>query len=166
MYKHVLVSALTLYAAACFADVKVAYFPPVPESWNVSIEGHTVVYTSPASKDKNRKSKTPLTTMRFTYSKATSGKDAYEVISEYVKQNKCKAAVEQRKGLFTASCPDISRDIVVIGEVNNLYQIEISGQYNATSMRVINEYINNIVSGKMTFVDREIGEAKPRLSSN
>ena len=37
-------------ALECFnanAAIQIAYFPPVPESWNVTIEANTVIYTFP-----------------------------------------------------------------------------------------------------------------------
>lgn len=135
--------------------VQVAYFPPVPESWNVTVEGDTVVYSSPV----NRKTQpTPSSIVRFTYSKRTKGKDAQNVIDDYVKNNQCKEAKNLGKGFYTASCPNISRDVVVIGEVNNMYTVEISGDYNTVSTNLINTYVNSIVNGKRTFDNRDIGE--------
>ena len=134
--------------------VQVAYFPPVPESWNVTVEGDTVVYSSPV----NKTQPTPSSTVRFTYSKRTQGKDAKTVVDDYVSQNQCKEAKTLGKGFYTASCPNIGRDVVVIGEVNNMYTVEISGDYNTVSTNLINAYVNSIVNGKRTFDNRDIGE--------
>lgn len=134
--------------------VQVAYFPPVPESWNVTVEGDTVVYSSPV----NKTQPTPNSTIRFTYSKRTLGKDAKKVVDDYVNQNQCKEAKTLGKGFYTASCPNIGRDVVVIGEVNNMYTVEISGDYNTVSTNLINVYVNSIVNGKRTFDNRDIGE--------
>lgn len=134
--------------------VQVAYFPPVPESWNVTVEGDTVVYSSPV----NKTQPTPSSTIRFTYSKRTLGKDAKKVVDDYVNLNQCKQAKTLGKGFYTASCPNIGRDVVVIGEVNNMYTVEISGDYNTVSTNLINAYVNSIVNGKRTFDNRDIGE--------
>lgn len=142
-----------LYSVTAQA-VQIAYFPPVPESWNVTVEGDTVVYSSPV----NKTQPTPSSTVRFTYSKRTSGKDAKAVVDEYVNKNQCKEAKTLGKGFYTASCPNISRDVVVIGEVNNMYTVEISGDYNTVSTNLINTYVNSIVNGKRTFDNRDIGE--------
>ncbi len=142
-----------LYSSAACA-VQLAYFPPVPESWNVTVEGETVVYSSPVSKAQP----TPGSVVRFNYSKRTHGNDAKAIIDDYVKKNQCKDPKLLGKGFYTASCPNIGRDIVVIGEINNMYSIEISGDYNTVSTSLINTYVNSIVNGKRTFDNRDIGE--------
>ena len=57
--------AASVVASSAMADFKVATYPPVPESWSVTIEGNTVIYESPVSK----KQTTPLTKILFTYTK-------------------------------------------------------------------------------------------------
>ncbi|MGN0894945.1 MAG: hypothetical protein ACI4ND_08135 [Succinivibrio sp.] len=149
------VLGLGLSSFAALSAVQIAYFPAVPESWNLNVEGTTVVYTSPT----NRKTQPlPKTTIRINYSKRTAAKDALGVISEYVKNNSCNESKQLGKGFYTASCPNMGRDIVVIGEVNNMYSIEISGEYSSIAKNLINTYVNSIVNGKRTFDDREIGE--------
>lgn len=145
--------ACVLYSQTVHA-VQLAYFPPVPESWNVSVEGETVVYSSPVSKTQP----TPSSIVRFTYSKRTYGKDSKDIVDDYVKKNQCRDAKILGKGFYTASCPNIGRDVVVIGEVNNMYTVEISGDYNTVSTNLINTYVNSIVNGKRTFENRDIGE--------
>lgn len=138
------------------AEFKVATYPPVPESWSVNIEGNTVIYESPV----NKKQKTPLTKILFTYTKRTENKNAELLTLEYVKKHECKEPKRLGKGFYSASCPDIGRDVVIVGEPNNMYQIEIAGEYNSVALELINSYLNAIVGGKKTFVDRDIGENK------
>lgn len=148
-------------ALECFnanAAIQIAYFPPVPESWNVTIEANTVIYTSPIDK---KTQPTPRTTLRFNYSKATNGQDAYDLIRDYVKKNSCRQTKQLGKGFYTASCPSMSRDVVIVGEINNMYTVEIIGDYSTVAMGLINTYVTQIVTGKRTFDDREIGDRIP-----
>lgn len=145
------------------ADIQIAYFPPVPESWNIAIEANTVVYTSPIDK---KTQPTPRTTVRFNYTKRTHGADAYELIRDYVKKNSCRQSKQLGKGFYTASCPSMSRDVVIVGEVDNMYTVEIIGDYSTVAMGLINTYVNHIVTGKRTFDDREIGDRLPEKQSN
>lgn len=145
-------------AATAATIVRPATFPPVPESWNVSILGNTVEYSSPTNL---KTQKTPKTVVRFTYSKRTNSKDAKAVISEYAKTNSCKTPKLQGKGFYTASCPNSGVDVVVIGEVSNMYTIELTGSYDKIAINLINTYVNSIINGKRTFDDRDIGEKVP-----
>jgi|SRR5574344_18078 hypothetical protein len=149
-----------LVSEVALAETQMAYLPPVPESWNVVVTGTTVEYTSPV----NRKTQpTPKTTLRFTYSRKTQGKTAIEVISDYAKNNGCSEPKKQGKSFYTSSCEAISRDVVVVGEPNNMYTIEISGEHGTESSQIVNTYLTSIINGKRTFEDREIGE---NVSSN
>lgn len=154
--KLLCVLAATVFASSAMADFKVATYPPVPESWSVKIEGNTVIYESPVSK----KQKMPLTKILFTYTKRTENKNAELLTLEYVKKYECKEPKRLGKGFYTASCSDIGRDVVIVGEPNNMYQIEIAGEYNSVALELINSYLNAIVGGKKTFEDRDIGENK------
>ncbi|MGN1281996.1 MAG: hypothetical protein ACI4UM_08885 [Succinivibrio sp.] len=150
---------LGVVSFAAVSAVQLAYFPPVPESWTLTIEGNTVVYASPTNK---KTQPLPKTTIRINYSKRTASKDALGIISEYVKQNTCNEPKQLGRGFYTASCPNMGRDIVVIGELNNMYSIEISGEYSSIAKNLINTYVNSIVNGKRIFEDREIGENIPQ----
>lgn len=158
-------TALTLLLSSTnvSAQIQVATLPTVPESWTVSIEGTTVIYASPV----NKKLKQPSSSVRFTYSKRTTEKneegetitlDAKAVTDRYVKKNECKAPRQLGIGFYTAACPSISRDVVIVGEANNMYTVEITGEYTSIAKSLINEYVRNIVNGKRTFEDRNIGE--------
>lgn len=162
MNKKILYTLTTcaLVSEVALAETQMAYLPPVPESWNVVVTGTTVEYTSPV----NRKTQpTPKTTLRFTYSRKTQGKTAIEVISDYAKNNGCSEPKKQGKSFYTSSCEAISRDVVVVGEPNNMYTIEISGEHGTESSQIVNTYLTSIINGKRTFEDREIGE---NVSSN
>ncbi len=162
MNKKILYTLATcaLVSEVALAETQMAYLPPVPESWNVVVTGTTVEYTSPV----NRKTQpTPKTTLRFTYSRKTQGKTAIEVISDYAKNNGCSEPKKQGKSFYTSSCEAISRDVVVVGEPNNMYTIEISGEHGTESSQIVNTYLTSIINGKRTFEDREIGE---NVSSN
>ena len=39
-----------------------------------------------------------------------------------------------------------------------MYTVEITGEYTSIAKSLINEYVRNIVNGKRTFEDRNIGE--------
>lgn len=146
------------FASAASADddfeVKAAFFPPVPEGWSMSVDGKSVVYSSPVPKD----SKTPATQVCITYTRNTSGKDAAAYADDYVKLNKCSQKSQHGKGFYTTNCKTVGKDAVIIGESDNLYLIELKGIYNQVSTDLINSYVNSVISGKHTFHDRNIGE--------
>ena len=51
--------------------------------------------------------------------------------------------------------------MVIVGEINNMYTVEIIGDYSTVAMGLINTYVTQIVTGKRTFDDREIGDRIP-----
>ena len=136
-------------------SIQMAYFPPVPESWDVKVEGTSIEYTSPVNK---KTQPTPKTTVRFHYTKTTEDKDAETLSNEYSKSHECNVPKLQGKGFYTISCPTIGRDVVIVGEPNNMYTVEISGERSSEGVELINTYVTSIVNGKRTFIDREIGE--------
>lgn len=147
-------TACALMADAAVADVRTAYFPPVPEGWSVRIDNTTVVYSSAARNEHNG----PLSQLKFTYSRSTHGMDAAGVADDFIERNRCSPKVEQGKGFYTAGCKLLGTDVIVIGEVNNVYRIEITGSYSREVTMLLNKYVNDIVRGKRTFEDRDIGE--------
>lgn len=151
----VLLAAVVFAVGTAQAAIRTAFFPPVPESWTQEIEGKAVVYKSPVVPKVQPE---PLTQVRFTYSKATNGQDALSYAQDFIKKNSCTKAVEQGKGFYTTSCSTLGEDAVIIGEPDNMYLIEISGEYTNVAMDMINGYLNSIVKGKRTFNDRDIGE--------
>ncbi len=138
-----------------YAETQMAYFPPVPESWDVKVEGTSIEYSSPVNKKTQPQ---PKTKVRFQYTKTTMDKDAVTLSQEYAKSHECATPREQGKAFFTISCPNISRNAVIVGEPNNMYTIEITGEVSAEAKVLINSYVTSIVNGKRTFEDREIGE--------
>ena len=112
-----------------------AFFPPVPESWDVKVEGNTIEYTSPTNP---KTQKTPKTKVTFNYSKKTNDKDAKTLIDEYAKSHECNDPKEQGKGFYTTACPNIQRDTVIVGEPNNMYTIELSGEISAEAASLVN----------------------------
>ncbi|MGN0909177.1 MAG: hypothetical protein ACI4NA_06115 [Succinivibrio sp.] len=148
------------WAAQASADgddnsgVRAAFFPPVPETWSMSIDGKTVVYSSPVPKG----SKVPATEVRITYTKDTGGRDAAAYADDYIRLNHCAPKSGHGKGFYTTNCQTAGKDAVIIGESDNLYLIELKGVYNQVSTDLINQYVNAVISGKRTFRDRDIGE--------
>lgn len=138
---------------AC-AEIKSAFLPAVPESWNMTIDGKTVIYSAPVAK----KGEKPATVVKFTYTRATKGRDAAAVMDEYIRVHQCSPKTEQGKGFYTTSCATVSTDAVVVGEPDNMYTLEVVGLYNQASTNLINSYLNEIINGKRTFEDRDIGE--------
>jgi hypothetical protein len=147
-------AAQALAASADDVEVRAAFFPPVPETWTMAVEGKTVVYSSPVPKG----SKNPATQVRITYTKDTGGRDAAAYADDYASLNKCAAKARHGKGFYTTNCQTAGKDAVIIGESDNLYLIELKGIYNQVSTELINTYVNTVISGKHTFRDRDIGE--------
>lgn len=147
-------AAGAMIACSAVADVRTAYLPPVPDGWSVRVDNTTVVYSSAARNEQNG----PLSQVKFTYSRSTHGLDAAGVADEYIERNRCSPKVEQGKGFYTSGCKLMGTDVIVIGEVNNVYRIEVTGSYSREVTMLLNKYVNDIVRGKRTFEDRDIGE--------
>ncbi len=152
--KIALALGMFLGCGSTLAVVQMAFFPPVPENWNMKIEGTTVEYSSPT----DAKSPKPRTVLRLQYTKKTADKDAKTLAEEYAKEHECNEPKQQGKGFYTISCPTIQRDAVIVGEPNNMYHMELSGDRLTEAMEVMNSYVTSIINGKRTFEDREIGE--------
>lgn len=151
-YAVALVAVLTSLTVA--ADIRTAYFPPVPDGWDVKIDNTTVIYASSGRNERNE----PISQVKFTYSRATHGMDAAALADEFITRNRCSPKVEQGKGFYTSGCKVLGMDVIFIGEVNNCYRIEISGMYTREATALVNKYVNDVVRGKRTFEDRDIGE--------
>ncbi len=150
-------AAQAAFAGADDGDVRAAFFPPVPETWTMELDGRTVVYSSPVPKG----SKEPATQVRITYTKNTGGRDAAAYADDYIRLNRCAPKSSHGKGFYTTNCQTAGKDAVIIGESDNLYLIELKGVYNQVSTDLINSYVNTVISGKHTFRDRDIGEVVP-----
>ena len=136
-------------------EIRAAHFPPLPEGWSVSlINNLTVVYRSPLA----RNSSAPSSVLRFTHTRKTEGKDAQGYMDDYVRRNSCDRPEQQAIGGYLTSCHATETVAMVVGEPNNLYLLELSGVYSKTAVDTFNTYLNEIVRGKHTFEDRDIGE--------
>ncbi len=152
-------------AAAFFkpeTEVDIVPFPPVPLRWTQSISGTSVIYTSPQdkpsdSREQNENTATLSSEVRITYTKRTQGMDAYGYINAFVSKHQCRAPLRVGVGFYTAACPDSGSNVVVIGEVGNLYLIEISGIYDRSVKALVEGYVRAIISGKRVFHDRNVG---------
>lgn len=149
----VMLSAVWGLAQAA-TEIRSAHFPPVPEGWNIKIDGQTVIYTAP----KRGESQRPSSILRFTHTKNTAGQDAQGFMESYISNNNCSKEKKLGKGFYTVSCRRKATDAVVVGEENNLYLLEITGEYSKVAVSLLNTYLNEIVKGKHTFEDRDIGE--------
>lgn len=136
-------------------ELKITHFPPVPESWTMSLDDKTIVYSSPVVPKVQPE---PATVLRFTYTKATMGKDAYTYSADYAQQKRCELPVKRGKGFYTIGCSLMGNDVVIIGEPDNMYMIEIHGTYSKEATDLISNYLNEIIAGKRTFRDRSIGD--------
>lgn len=130
------------------------YFPPVPFGWNIEIEDNVVRYINVA----NSKNKGQATTIKMRYTRKTSRMDASRYMDFYINNHSCTDKVEQGYGFYTTSCVTNNTYTIVIGEVNNMYIIELVGDYNAAARAIIENYVGSIIRGKRVFYDRSIGE--------
>lgn len=149
--------ALLLLATQALCEdeqIRIAYFPPVPEFWTQSIDHNTVVYKSPSGEQ----DKKALTEVRLTYSRDTKGRNAEQICDDYVKQKRCSPKERLGKGFFMTSCKLASVDAVFVGESDNMYTVEITGLYTREAKDLVNKYLNDIVKGKFVFRDRFIGD--------
>lgn len=144
---------LILAGTAAAEEIRPVHFPAVPDGWSLSINGNTVVYKSGGAKGK-----APDSVVKFKYTRATNGLDAYGYIEDYINKYQCSSAKEQGKGFYTTSCKQQSTDAVVVGEIGNLYLLEITGIYSKVAVGLLNTYLNDILKSKYAFVDRFIGD--------
>ena len=153
---------------AYMRNIVPVYFPAVPFGWNVLVQDNTVSYLY----DRNENTEIPskvdpenpraTTTIRMQYTRKTMHKDAAAVMDEYVSTNACNPKVKEGTGFYTASCLGINTYAIVIGEADNLYLIELTGEYNNAARAIIESYVGNIISGKRVFADRNIGDMTDR----
>lgn len=131
------------------------YFPPVPYGWQIEIApDNTVSYFHPKSKNSDEVD----TTINMRYTRRTLDQDAEAFIDEYIATNSCEDKTQQGHGFYTTTCGVTNTYAIVIGEVNNMYLIELKGNYSSAASAIIGSYVNSIVKGKRVFKDRSIGE--------
>lgn len=135
-------------------NIRPVYFPAVPYGWKVTIgSDNTVSYTHTKGS-----SSVVDTTIKMYYTRRTLYQDAATVMDDYVAKNSCEEKTMVGKGFYTTSCGISNTYAIVIGEPNNMYTIELIGNYGPASSAIISNYVNAIVSGKKVFKDRNIGE--------
>ena len=129
---------------AYMKNIEPVYYPPVPFGWQVA--DHT-------------------TTIKMFYTRKTANMDAERYMSNYVYNHSCTNMFKQGTGFYTADCLESNTYAIVIGEVDNMYVIELTGDYNNAARAIIEGYVSSIISGKKVFADRNIGNMRDRDSS-
>lgn len=135
--------------------IRPVYFPPVPSGWSLNVLNTTIEYHSPI----NKKTNSSDTIVAFTYTKDTKGMDAKKYIDNYIKEKECSKATALGMGFYTTSCEKLNSYAIVIGEVDNLYKIELTGNYASDASVLIKNYVNEIINGKHVFNNRNIGDS-------
>lgn len=148
-------SSFSVCAKEDASEIRNVYFPPVPEFWEQSIEGQSIVYSAPSAQQGG---KSP-TEIKITYTRRTDGRDALAMIKEYGKLHQCATERQLGVGFYMTSCKDYGTDAIFIGEPNNLYEVEISGIYTREAKDLVSRYLSEIIKGKRTFLDRSIGDS-------
>ncbi len=136
-------------------NIDIVYFPPVPMRWTLRLDGNSVVYTAPEKRVSELD--TVNSEVRLTYTRRTKGQGAAVFTDNYVKEHHCQMKHAVGIGFYTAACPDSNSNVVVIGESNNMYVIEITGIYDRSVKALVEGYVQRIISGKRVFRDRDIG---------
>lgn len=141
------------------------YFPAVPFGWDVKVENNTVSYIHAEAPDPatgRKASPGSATTIKMRYTRKTSRMDAAAYMDNYVNTHSCELKVKQGTGFYTTACMSTNTYAIVIGEVDNMYIIELIGQYNSAARAIIEHYVGSIVNGKHVFADRTIGDMTDR----
>lgn len=136
-------------------QIRPVYFPPVPSLWTQSIDGNKVVYSS----EIDEKTKAPATIISIEYSSNTNNQTVDTIINDYAKTNKCSAVQMYGKGFYITQCSDLNSFFIIIGEPNNAYSIDVKGIYSPQAKSLIENYIDEITTGKYVFQDRSIGDS-------
>ncbi|MCR5084153.1 MAG: hypothetical protein K6A65_01455 [Succinivibrionaceae bacterium] len=171
MKRNLMVAALALAMLPALAqgevnnsEVRPAYFPPVPMDWTQRIQNNAVEYLSP--RDEFTRKGPPPTIIRFGYSRHTEDMPAEEYARHYSMLNQCEQPVQRGIGFFSVKCNDINTFALVIGELDNMYTLEMIGVVQPEGRRIMEQYLNNIIGGRHTFRDRNIGDPLPKPRVN
>lgn len=148
----VLLSACLASAAFANIDVVPVPAPPVPEGWSVKLLDKVLIYEPPKIKGG------PDFQLRFTYTRNSHEEDAAAYSKTYAAAHKCEYNKQIGVGFFTLKCEEENIFAIVIGEVNNMYLIEVKGQANEAVKIVVNNYLKELINGKHVFVNRHIGD--------
>lgn len=129
------------------------YFPPVPFGWKVVVADNAVNFT------KETPGKvTQETSIKMRYTRKTYRMDAEQYMDRYVATHSCENKVKEGTGFYTAACLTNNTYAIVIGEVNNMYIIELTGEFNQAARAILEQYVSSIIRGKKVFADRNIGD--------
>lgn len=137
------------------------YFPAVPFGWKISIDNNVVTYSNAVKQKVRNETTMKGTFIKMRYTRKTSRMDASRYMDSYMNAHACTEKIEQGKGFYTTSCVTTNTYAIVIGEVDNMYIIELTGDYNNAARAIIENYVGSIVRGKRVFADRSIGEITP-----
>lgn len=140
-------------AAPTMNDIVPVHSPPVPEGWKQTLMGNVLIYTAPKVKGQEED-----TILRFTYSRNTHMQDAETFAQTYGTGHKCETTTKLGHGFYTLKCGAESTFTIVIGEVDNLYLIEMKGLADDASKTIVNNYLKELINGKHVFMDRFVGD--------
>lgn len=151
-----LCALISTCANALEVKIEAARFPAVPDKWNIEVLDNAVIYTAPLDAKKNA----IPTTVKLTYTKKTNNQEARGFIDAYSMSHQCSDIKRVAHGFYTTTCKGSDTFAIAIGEVSNMYLIELTGIYDASAKSIINSYIKNITTGKHVFYDRTIGDER------
>lgn len=137
------------------------FFPAVPFGWNIEIADGAVTYNNVQKNKKGVVDSSKGTYIKMRYTRKTARMDASRYMDYYINSHSCTDKLQQGKGFYTTSCVTTNTYTIVIGEIDNMYIIELSGDYNNSARAIIENYVGAIVRGKRVFADRSIGEINP-----
>ncbi len=147
---------------AYMRNIEPVYYPPVPFGWQVVVGSDNSV--SYVHSDKGE-GPDHVTTIKMRYTRKTANMDAQTYMRNYAYTHSCNNLIKQGTGFYTADCLDSNTYAIVIGEVDNLYIVELTGDYNNAARAIIEGYISAIITGKKVFADRNIGNMRDRDDS-
>ena len=147
---------------AYMKNIEPVYYPPVPFGWQVVVGTDNSVSYVHANQSEGADH---TTTIKMFYTRKTANMDAERYMSNYVYNHSCTNMFKQGTGFYTADCLETNTYAIVIGEVDNMYVIELTGDYNNAARAIIEGYVSSIISGKKVFADRNIGNMRDRDAS-
>lgn len=147
---------------AYMKNIEPVYYPPVPFGWQVVVGTDNSVSYVHANQSEGADH---TTTIKMFYTRKTANMDAERYMSNYVYNHSCTNMFKQGTGFYTADCLESNTYAIVIGEVDNMYVIELTGDYNNAARAIIEGYVSSIITGKKVFADRNIGNMRDRDGS-
>ena len=147
---------------AYMKNIEPVYYPPVPFGWQVVVGSDNSVSYVHANQSEGADH---TTTIKMFYTRKTAKMDAERYMRNYVYNHSCTNMFKQGTGFYTADCLESNTYAIVIGEVDNMYVIELTGDYNNAARAIIEGYVSSIIMGKKVFADRNIGNMRDRDGS-